>query len=111
MESVVYIRVDPLNRIFAVDSSYNLSDTSGWIEIDRGVGRKYKNAQVEYFDKPLYDDRLICRYKFKNNKVMERTKEEMDADNVSDEPADVYDQRISTLESALKAIEEGINSV
>lgn len=96
---IVYVRSDVENRITAVDSSAFLADTTGWVQIDSGYGDKYHHAQGNYFDRPLYDDRGICRYRsypfvdapsgeiiaryIKDGVeylILERTQEEMDAD-------------------------------
>lgn len=111
---IVYIKPDDAHRITAVNSSAFISDPSGWVEIDRGFGDKYHHAQGNYFDKPIIDDRGIKRYKLEDGKPVERTQEEMDADYAAipvPEPQPDPTERIAALETALKAIEEGIDSV
>lgn len=127
---IVYVKPDAQNRIVAVNSSAFLTDTDGWVEIDRGFGDRYHHAQGNYFPKPLYDERGIHRYKivpfvdwpegkiihefFWNSEeygVFERTQEEMDADYVPPVPQPDPAQRIADLEAAMAAIEEGIASV
>ena len=128
---IVYIKLDDANRITAVNSSAFLSVATGWTEIDSGYGDKYHHAQGNYFDKPLYDDRGIKRYKtipfvdapegeiiarfFKNGieyLIFERMQEEMDADYAELPPPPPSDKdRIAQLEAALAAIGEGIASV
>ena len=129
---IVYVKVDAHTRIIAVNSSAFLTDITGWVEIDSGFGDKYHHAQGNYFDKPIYDDRCICRYKivtfvdwpegkilhefFCNGEeygIFERTAEEMDADYVP--PVEMPDplERIAALEEQLAAFEsayaEGVN--
>ena len=120
---VVYVKVDEFNRITAINSSEFLTDVTGWTEIDSGYGDKYHHAQGNYFDKPLYDDRGICRYKayqfvdapagkiiarfFKNGEeyvILERTQEEMDADYVPPEVKPTDAERILQLESEKKLL-------
>lgn len=96
---VVYVKVDEFNRITAIDSSAFLSDTTGWLEIDSGYGYKYHHAQGNYFDKPLCDERGICRYKLVDGKPVERTQEEMDADYVEPDPKPSTDERVAQLEA------------
>ena len=77
---IVYVKVDESNRVTSINSSAFLADVTGWTEIDSGYGDKYHHAQGNYFDKPLCDERGICRYKLVDGKPVERTQEEMDAD-------------------------------
>lgn len=83
---IVYVRIDDMNRIISINSSAFLTDTSGWIEIDRGFGDKYHHAQGNYLPMPLYEDRGIPRYKLVESKPVERTQEEIDADYVEPVP-------------------------
>lgn len=101
---IVYVRTDDAKRIIAINSSAFLPDTTGWTEIDSGYGDRYHHAQGNYFDKPLYDDRGICRYKLMDGKPVERTQEEMDADYVPPEVKPTDAERISQLESEKKLL-------
>ena len=101
---IVYIKTDNTNRITAIDSSAFLSDTTGWTEIDSGFGDRYHHAQGNYFDKPLCDERGICRYKLVNGRPVERTQEEMDADYVPPEVKPTDAERISPWESERKLL-------
>lgn len=82
---IVYVRTDDAGRITAINSSAFLSDASSWVQIDNGYGDKYHHAQGNYFTKPIMDDRGIYRYKLVNDKPIERTQQEMEADYVSPE--------------------------
>ena len=95
----VLVRVDESGRVVAINSSAFLPDTTGWTEIDSGYGDKYHHAQGNYFDKPLCDERGICRYKLVNGRPVERTQEEMDADYVPPEVKQSTDERIEQLEA------------
>ena len=101
---VVYVKVDESNRITAINSSEFLTDVTGWTEIDSGYGDKYHHAQGNYFDKPLCDERGICRYKLVDGKPVERTQEEMDADYVPPEVKPTDAERILQLESEKKLL-------
>lgn len=110
---IVYVKTDEQSRIQAVNSSAFLPDTDGWIEIDSGYGDKYNHAQGNYFEKPLYDDRGIMRYKLADGVPSERTQEEMDGDYVPPTPQPDPTERIAALERQLAAYEaaytEGVN--
>lgn len=83
---VVYVKTDEQGRIIAVNSSAFLLDTDSWIEIDSGFGDRYHHAQGNYFEKPIFDERGICRYRLVLGVSQERTKEDMDADYVPTVP-------------------------
>ena len=110
---IVYVKTDDQNRIIAVNSSAFLTDMDGWVEIDSGFGDKYHHAQGNYFDKPIYDDRGICRYKLVSGKPTNRTETEMDADYIEPVPQPDPMERIAALEAQLAAYEaayaEGVN--
>ena len=76
----VFIKTDSKNRITAVDSEIFISDTSGWIEIDRGDGDKFAHAQGNYMPKSLTDKNGVYRYKYENGVISERSADEMAAD-------------------------------
>jgi len=101
---IVYVKVDESNRVTSINSSAFLADVTGWTEIDSGYGDKYHHAQGNYFDKPLCDERGICRYKLVDGKPVERTQEEMDADYVPPEVKPTDAERISQLESEKKLL-------
>lgn len=101
---IVYVKVDESNRVTSINSSAFLADVTGWTEIDSGYGDKYHHAQGNYFDKPLYDERGICRYKLVNGRPVERTQEEMDADYVPPEVKPTDTERILQLESEKKLL-------
>ena len=80
----VYIKIDENKCITNVESSLTLSDTSGYIQIDEGVGDKYSHAQGNYFssergEKPLRDEKGRCNYKYVDNNLTELTDEEKDS--------------------------------
>lgn len=111
----VYIKIDSNNKIIAINSSAFISDFENWIEIDSGYGDKYHHAQGNYFPKPIYDNRGIPQYLYTpenpEQKWRERTPEEMNADYkpLPTPPSDA--ERITNLENALSALQEGIDNV
>lgn len=76
----VLVKIDGSNRITEVNSDAFVTDASEWGKIDEGYGDRYHHAQGNYFDKPIFDDRGIPRYRLEDGKPVERTKEEMDAE-------------------------------
>lgn len=100
----VYAKINESGSIVETNSSAFLSDTTGWVQIDEGIGDRYHHAQNNYFPKPKYDDRGIPRYAYVKDgdpKWRERTAEEMDADYVPP----VYKP---SAEELLDALMEGI---
>ena len=95
----VYAKADEDGRVIAINSDAFLTDTSGWIEIDHGTGDKYHHAQGNYLTGPLMDWRGVYRYKLSGGAVVERTKEEMDADYTPPEQRPTTEQRVDALET------------
>ena len=77
MGYIVYVKINSVGYITAVNSSAFLTDTSGWTEIDRGSGDKYHHAQGNYLPGPLMTDGGAYRYKLVNSKPVECTPEEI----------------------------------
>lgn len=94
----VYVLTDSKGRILDINSGDYLADTSMWTQIDEGYGDRYHHAQGHYLPKKLYDERGIYRYKLVDGQVVERTKEEMDADWVEPEKKPTDQERIEALE-------------
>ena len=95
----VLVRVDSAGRVVAINSSAFVTDTDGWVEIDSGYGDRYHHSQGNYLDGPLMDERGVYRYKLVDGKVVERTKEEMDADYTPPEQKPTTEQRVDALET------------
>ena len=74
----VYIKTDKNNCVTSVESDLTLKNTTGYVQIDEGIGDKYSHAQGNYFprDKLLRDSQGRCNYKYVNNEVVELTDEE-----------------------------------
>ena len=74
---IVYVKTNNSSYITAVNSSAFLTDTSGWVEIDRGNGDKYHHAQGNYFTESIYTDGGAYRYKMVDGVPVECTSEEI----------------------------------
>ena len=77
MGYIVYVKINSVGYITAVNSSAFLTDTSGWTEINRGSGDKYHHAQGNYFPLPLMTEDGAYRYKLADGKPVECTPEEV----------------------------------
>lgn len=102
----VFVSIDDADNIVDINSDAFLSDTTGWVQIDEGIGDRYHHAQGNYFPKSKFDERGIPRYAYVPDgdpKWRERTPEEMDADYVPP----VVKQSADEL---LNALMEGIES-
>ena len=88
--SKVYVLTDDQNRIIRCEGGYtisNITDFTGWVQIDEGTGDKYNLCQSHYFDGGLYTDDGIPRYKLTDGAPVLRSDEEIDADrqpNIAD---------------------------
>lgn len=89
MEYKVYVKSNSNSYITAVNSSAFLTDTTGWVEIDRGYGDKYHHAQGNYFEKPVTTMGGAYCYKLVDGKTAECTKEEIAAQEEAKKPAPV----------------------
>lgn len=76
----VYIKINSLNLVTAIDSSTFLTDTTDWILIAEGEGDRYTHAQGNYFPLPIVTDGGAYRYKYVDGQCIERTAEEIAAD-------------------------------
>lgn len=76
----VYVQVNEGDCVVAVTSSAFLTQTEGWVEVDRGPGDQYHHAQGNYLPKPLYTQEGVPCYKLENGAVVERSQEELAAD-------------------------------
>ena len=95
----VLIRVDADGRVVAINSSAFITDMGGWVEIDSGFSDRHHHAQGNYLPLPLMDERGVYRYKLVDGKVVERTRDEMDADYVPPEQRPTTEQRVDALET------------
>lgn len=115
MKSKVYILTDEQGRVVRCEGGYtmqNIQNIEDWIFVDGGEGDKYNLCQTHYFEGGLYTTDFIPRYKWDGEKVVERTKEEIEADK----PAPVEPDPVPTGDDSIwadmaTAIEEGVNDV
>lgn len=109
---IVYVKNDSAGRIIAVNSSSFLSDTTGWIEIDRGFGDKYGHAQGNYFQTPICTDDGAFRYKLADGKVVECSTEEIaaqeEANKPTPAPSGTLEKRVTAVESDVADLTEAI---
>lgn len=78
----VFVRTNDRNCIIEINSSTFLPDTTNWTRIDEGDGDRYMHAQGNYLPKPLMDEQGRYRYKLVDGVVVERTAEELAADEL-----------------------------
>ena len=86
MFSKVYVLTDEQSRIIRCEGGYtlgNITDFTGWVQIDEGTGDKYNLCQSHYFDGGLHTEDGIPRYNLVDGKAVERTDEEIDADRAA----------------------------
>ena len=95
----VLVRVDNAWRVVDINSSAFVQETAGWVEIDSGFSDRHHHAQGNYLPLPLMDERGVYRYKLVDGAVVERTKEEMDADYTPPEQKPTTEQRVDALET------------
>ena len=84
--SKVYVRTDDQNRIIRCEGGYtigNITDFTGWVQIDEGTGDKYNLCQSHYFDGGLYTDDGIPRYALADGAPVLRSAEEIEADRAA----------------------------
>ena len=110
MEYIVYVKPNENSYITTVDSSAFLSDTAGWVEIDRGTGDRYHHAQGNYFETPIITEGGAYRYKLVNGKVVECAPEEIKAQEEANRPVPVEPEG-SVWDQLDAAYQEGVDSV
>lgn len=77
MEYIVYVKPNENSYITAVNSSAFLSDTTDWVEIDKGYGDKYHHAQGNYFSECIVTEDGAYYYKLVNGKPVKCTTKEI----------------------------------
>jgi hypothetical protein len=95
-EYKVYIKVNELGYITAVNSSAFITDISGWEEIDSGTGDKFHHAQGNYFEKPIMTDNGAYRYKLIDGKPVECTQDEIVQQEEANKPIETYSAQDDT---------------
>ena len=106
----VYVKPNDSGYITAVNSSAFLTDSTGWVEIDRGYGDRYHHAQGNYFPESIYTDGGAYRYKLVDGEVVECTAEEIREQEEANKPAPVEPEG-SVWDELDAAYQEGVDSV
>lgn len=107
MEYIVYVKPNKNGYITAVNSSAFLTDTTGWVEIDRGYGDKHHHAQGNYFPESIYTNGSAYRYKLVDGTVAECTEEEIREQEEANKPVPT----LSVWDELDAAYQEGVDSV
>lgn len=84
--SKVYVLTDDRSRIISCEGGYtisNITDFTGWVQIDEGTGDRYNLCQSHYFDGGLYTADGIPRYKLADDVPVLRSDEEIEADRAA----------------------------
>ena len=102
---IVYVKPNDSGYITSVNSSEFLSDTTGWVEIDRGYGDKYHHAPES-----IWTDGGAYRYKLVDGKPVECTPEEIKAQEEARKPVPVEPDG-SVWDELDAAYQEGVDSV
>lgn len=107
----VFVQVDTSGRITAINSDAFLTDTTGWIKVDEGMGDRFHHAQGNYLPQPLKDGDGVYRYKLEGGKLLKRTSAEMELDRADQmAPAQQPDntaERLAQVEQQLDMLLEG----
>ena len=104
----VYVKTDSKGRIVAINSGDFLHDATGWVQVDEGLGDRYRHAQGNYLPQPIMTDEGAYRYKLEGGGILERTAEEMAADVEDDPKTPTLESRVGVLEEALEMILTGV---
>lgn len=78
----VYALPDELDRITAVACEVDLTDLTGWVQIDEGAGDQYLLAQTYYFPDGLTDEYGRYLYRVEDGAAVARTQAELDAEGI-----------------------------
>ena len=84
--SKVYVLLDDQSRIIRCEGGYtlgNITDFTGWVQIDEGAGDRYSLCQSHYFDGSLYTDDGIPRYALADGAPALRSAKEIEADRAA----------------------------
>lgn len=106
MEYIVYARTDSVGFITAVVSSAFLTDTTGWVEIDRGCGDRYALARANYFQDTLMTDDGAYRYKLVDGKPVECTAQEIEEQEEALKPIPSEKTTVDDVLTALLGVTE-----
>lgn len=110
MEYIVYVKPNESGYITAVNSSAFLTDTTEWVEIDRGTGDRFHHAQGNYFPESIFTEGGAYRYKLVDGKPVECSPEEIAAQEEANNPIPVEPEG-SVWDELDAAYQEGVDSV
>lgn len=109
---IVYVKPNSNGYIAEINSSVFLTDTTEWVEIDRGYSDRHHHAQGNYFPLPIITDGGAYRYKLVDGKVVECTAEEIAAQEAALEPEQPEPASEPSVWDELDAAyREGVDSV
>ena len=97
---IVYAKTDTENNITEINSSAFLADTTGYIQIDEGMGDKFHHAQGNYLEKGLVDEYGRYNYRYVDEQVVEIPETEKPPIPHTD-PVPSVMERIEALEAAM----------
>lgn len=107
----VLVRVDAAGRVVEINSSAFITNTDGWVEIDRGMGDKFHHAQGNYLESPLMDERGLFLYKLESGKAVKRSAAEVEADYRPQPAAPTQEERLTALEDAFNLLSERVRAL
>ena len=112
--SKVYVLTDDQSRIIRCEGGYtigNITDLSGWVQIDEGTGDKYNLCQSHYFDGGLYTVDGIPRYALADGVPVLRSEEEIEADRAAIVPVpsrqELLEQQVADLQNQILTMRLG----
>ena len=79
-QNTVSVQDNEGDCVVAVTSSAFLTQTEGWVEVERGTGDPYHHAQGNYLPGALCTEEGVPRYKLADGAIVERSQEELEAD-------------------------------
>ena len=111
--SKVYVLADEQGRIIRCEGGYtisNITDFTGWVQIDEGTGDRYNLCQSHYFDR-LYTDDGIPRYALADGAPVLRSEEEIEADRAEIIPVpsreELLEQQLADLQNQILTMRLG----
>ena len=82
----VYFRLSDADCILDVNNEGFMNAFDGWVLADEGGGDRYRLAQCNYLPGPIRTGEGIPRYRWNGHEVVERTQEEIAADQTTSPP-------------------------
>lgn len=101
----VYVKIDNNKVVKEVGSSNFIQDLEGWIYIDEGHGDKYSQAQGNYLEKGLIDEKGRYNYKY-DTALVELTEEEK---NILFPPIEPQPTEVDILKKELISVQEALD--